>query len=110
MQAANTDYPHKIRSESEYNDTYQRSVKDPEGFWAEIAGNFHWQRKWDSVLDFNFEEPRIEWFKGAKLNITENCIDRWALSHPDKAAILWEPNNPSERAIEQLPMLNYCRK
>ncbi len=96
MQAANTDYPHKIRSESEYNDTYQRSVKDPEGFWAEIAGNFHWQRKWDSVLDFNFEEPRIEWFKGAKLNITENCIDRWALSHPDKAAIQWEPNNPSE--------------
>jgi len=96
MQAANTAYPHKIRSEEEYNLKYKKSIQDPEGFWADIADSFHWKRKWDSILEYNFDEPKIQWFKGAKLNITENCIDRWATSHPNKTAILWEPNDPSE--------------
>jgi acetyl-CoA synthetase len=45
-------------------------------FWGDIAENFLWRKKWDKVLEWNFKEPKVEWFKGAKLNITENCIDR----------------------------------
>jgi len=72
-------------------------MDDPEGFWASVAENFLWRKKWDRVLDWNFTEPKIEWFAGAKLNITENCIDRHLATMADKPAIIWEPNNPEER-------------
>ncbi|MGZ3920325.1 MAG: acetyl-coenzyme A synthetase N-terminal domain-containing protein, partial [Bacteroidia bacterium] len=64
-----------IKTFKEYEEAYKSSVTDPEGFWADIAGNFKWQKKWDKVLDWNFEEPNIKWFVNGKLNITENCID-----------------------------------
>ena len=60
-------------------------------------GKFYWRKKWDNVLEWNFNEPKIEWFKGAKLNITENCIDRHLEKLGNKPAIIWEPNNPEER-------------
>ena len=69
-------YPYQIRSEADYHAAYQKSVNNPEGFWAEIAEHFHWRKKWDRVLNWNFREPKVEWFAGGKLNITENCIDR----------------------------------
>ncbi|HRF19341.1 MAG TPA: AMP-binding protein, partial [Chitinophagaceae bacterium] len=72
-------------------------MEDPEGFWAEVASHFQWRKKWDKVLDWNFAEPNIEWFKGGKLNITDNCIDRHLATMGDKPAIIWEPNNPEER-------------
>ena len=90
-------YPYQIKSLEQYHSDYQKSVEDPEGFWASVAENFLWRKKWDSVLNWNFTEPKIEWFKGAKLNITENCIDRHLASMADKPAIIWEPNNPEER-------------
>ncbi|MDQ6756517.1 MAG: AMP-binding protein [Bacteroidota bacterium] len=90
-------YPYQIKSLEEYNAAYKKSVDDPEEFWAEIAGNFLWKKKWDKVLEWNFKEPKVEWFKGAKLNITENCLDRWAKSQPDAPAIIWEPNDPEEQ-------------
>ncbi|MGI8581679.1 MAG: acetate--CoA ligase [Chitinophagaceae bacterium] len=90
-------YPYQIKSLEEYNTAYKKSVEDPEGFWGDIAKNFTWKKKWNSVLEWNFEEPKIEWFKGAKLNITENCIDRHLETMGDKPAIIWEPNNPEER-------------
>ncbi len=90
-------YPYQIKSLEEYNLAYKKSVEDPEGFWGNIAENFVWKKKWDSVLEWNFKEPKIEWFKGAKLNITENCIDRHLEKLGDKPAIIWEPNNPEER-------------
>ncbi|HPH24869.1 MAG TPA: acetate--CoA ligase, partial [Chitinophagaceae bacterium] len=62
-----------------------------------IAEHFVWQKKWDSVLNWNFKEPKIEWFAGGKLNITENCIDRYLESMGDKPAFIWEPNNPDDR-------------
>jgi acetyl-CoA synthetase len=71
-------------------------VQDPEGFWSEIADHFIWKKKWDRVLDWNFTEPRIAWFSGAQLNITENCLDRHLTDKSDQPAIIWEPNNPSE--------------
>jgi acetyl-CoA synthetase len=90
-------YPYQITSLEQYHQEYERSIKDPEGFWAEIAGHFVWRKKWDKVLNWNFTEPKIEWFAGGKLNITENCIDRFLPDMADKPAIIWEPNNPEER-------------
>ena len=66
----------QIKSLDEYKKTYQKSVEDPEGFWAEQAESFVWQKKWDKVLDWNFKEPNVNWFVGGKLNITENCLEK----------------------------------
>ncbi len=90
-------YHYQIKSLEQYHQEYQKSVEDPEGFWGAIAENFQWRKKWDKVLDWNFTEPKIEWFAGGKLNITENCIDRHLATMADKPAIIWEPNNPEER-------------
>ena len=90
-------YPYQIESFEQYHEAYKQSVEDPEAFWASIAENFHWHKKWDKVLNWNFTEPKIEWFSGAKLNITENCIDRHLPVMADQPAIIWEPNNPEER-------------
>jgi acetyl-CoA synthetase len=54
------------------------------------------ERKWNKVLSWNFEEPNVKWFEGAKLNITENCLDRHIYANGDKPAIIWEPNDPNE--------------
>jgi acetyl-CoA synthetase len=89
-------YPHQITSFEEYKSTYKKSIEDPEGFWAEVAENFAWRKKWDKVLNWNFTEPKVEWFKGAKLNITENCLDRHLDSRGDQPALLWEANDPEE--------------
>src|SRR6185369_5525538 len=90
-------YPFQVRSFEEYSSAYKQSVDDPGGFWGKVAENFYWRKKWDKVLEWNFKEPKIEWFRGAKLNITENCIDRHLKTMGDKPAIIWEPNNPEER-------------
>jgi acyl-coenzyme A synthetase/AMP-(fatty) acid ligase len=79
-------YPFQINSLEQYHADYKNA-----------AENFYWRKKWDKVLDWNFTEPKIEWFAGAKLNITENCIDRHLPAMADKPAIIWEPNNPDER-------------
>jgi acetyl-CoA synthetase len=90
-------YPYQITSLAQYHQDYKKSIDDPEGFWADVAGNFEWRKTWDKVLNWNFTEPKVEWFAGAKLNITENCIDRHLATMADKPAIIWEPNNPEER-------------
>lgn len=90
-------YPYQVKSLEQYNEDYKRAADDPEGFWGNVAQNFQWRKKWDSVLNWNFKEPKIEWFKGGKLNITENCIDRHLADKAEQPAIIWEPNNPEER-------------
>ena len=90
-------YPFQIKSFEQYKEDYQKSIDQPEEFWGNVAENFQWRKKWDKVLDWNFKEPKVEWFKGAKLNITENCIDRHLAEMGDKPAIIWEPNNPEDR-------------
>ena len=90
-------FPYQIRSREEYHTAYEQSIKDPSAFWSGVAENFTWRKKWDRVLDWNFNEPKVEWFKGAKLNITENCIDRHLAELGEKPAIIWEPNLPDER-------------
>lgn len=86
----------QIKSFEEYQDTYKKSVEEPEAFWAEVADHFFWKRKWQNVLNWNFEEPDIKWFEGGKLNITENCLDRHIYQLGDQPAIIWEPNDPQE--------------
>ncbi len=90
-------YSFQITSPEQYQEDYNKSVNDPEGFWGKIAENFLWRKKWNKVLEWNFKEPLIEWFVGGKLNITENCIDRHLKTMGDKPAIIWEPNNPDDR-------------
>ena len=89
-------YPYQIKSAEEYRSMYQQCVDDPEGFWAGIAAHFSWRRKWDNVLEWDFTGPRVRWFEGAKLNITENCLDRHLKERGDQPAIIWEPNDPKE--------------
>ena len=90
-------YPYQVKSLEQYHADYRKSVEDPEGFWGNVAENFVWRKKWDKVLDWNFIEPKVEWFKGGKLNITENCIDRHLPEKADEPAFIWEPNSPEER-------------
>jgi acetyl-CoA synthetase len=88
-----------IKHFEEYYQVYRKSVRNPEGFWEEIAEeHFMWRKKWDHVLSWDFSKPEVKWFEGAKLNITENCIDRHLVTRGDKTAILFEPNDPNEPA------------
>ncbi|CAZ97854.1 acetate--CoA ligase [Zobellia galactanivorans] len=88
-----------IKHLEEYYQVYRKSVRNPEAFWEEIAEeHFVWRKKWDNVLSWDFSKPEIKWFEGAKLNITENCIDRHLPTRGEKTAILFEPNDPNEEA------------
>jgi acetyl-CoA synthetase len=89
----------RIKTLEDYKTAYKLSVENPETFWNKIAENYSWRKTWDKTLDWNFEEPNIEWFAGGKLNITENCIDRHLMQQPEKIALIWEPNNPNACSI-----------
>ncbi len=90
---------YNIDSLAKYMDVYRISQNDPENFWNTIAErNFVWRKKWDKVLNFDFDEAKFTWFEGAKLNITENAIDRHLKTRANKTAIIFEPNNPEEEA------------
>lgn len=88
-----------VQSFDDYKKTYERSVSDPEGFWADIASHYDWIKPWDKVLEWDFKAPNIQWFKGAQVNITENCLDRHLAARGNKLALIWEPNDPKERFI-----------
>ncbi len=88
-----------IKSFGEYEKLYKRSVEDPEGFWAEMAEKqLTWYRKWDRVLEYDFEKPEIKWIQGGKINASYNCLDRH-INTPlrNKAAIIWEADDGSYR-------------
>lgn len=90
----------RINNLAEYLDSYQKSVENPEAFWAEQAETFVWKKKWDKVLEWdNFKKPDTTWFGGGELNITENCLDRHLETKGDQTAIIWEPSEPSEEAL-----------
>ena len=87
-----------INDKNKYDSAYNESLNNPEKFWNDIASeNFSWYDKWSSVVDWDFHKAKINWFSNAKLNITVNCIDRHVKTHPDKIAILFEPNNVNEK-------------
>ena len=89
-------YPYQIKSVDQYKAAYEKSVNDPEEFWGAVAANFHWRKKWDKVLEWDFKKPTIKWFAGGKLNITENCLDRHLATLGNTPAIIWESNDPEE--------------
>ncbi len=84
-----------IKSIEEYEIIYRRSVDDPEGFWAEMAEKqLTWYKKWDKVLEWNFEKPDVKWFSGGKLNASVNCLDRFVNTPArTKAALIWEADD-----------------
>jgi acetyl-CoA synthetase len=86
----------------QYKDLYDQSISDPESFWANIAEDFHWFKKWDTVLEWN--APDAKWFNGGKTNVCYNCVDRQVeQGHGDDPAIIWEgePVNDSGGPIDQ---------
>ncbi|GAB2575765.1 acetate--CoA ligase [Spirosoma areae] len=89
----------RIRTFDDYQTAYQKSVDDPEAFWAEVAQEFQWRKPWTKTLYWNFTEPNVKWFVGGKLNITENCLDRHLATRADQPAIIWEPNDPDEAGV-----------
>ncbi|MBL7683659.1 MAG: acetate--CoA ligase [Flavipsychrobacter sp.] len=89
-------YPYQIKTKEQYHAAWNKSMEDPEGYWAEVASSFLWRKRWDTVLEWNFKDPDIKWFKGGKLNITENCLDRHLGTLGNKPALIWEPNDPEE--------------
>jgi acetyl-CoA synthetase len=89
-------YPYQITSYDQYKSTYRKSVEDPEGFWGDIAGHFLWRKRWNKVLEWDFNDYYSRWFIGGKMNITENCLDRHLGTLGSTPAIIWEPNDPEE--------------
>ncbi len=86
-----------IKHLEEYFQIYRKSLRNPEAFWEEIAEeHFVWRKRWNKVLSWDFTIPEVKWFEGAKLNITENCIDRHLPTRGNKTAIIFEPNDPKE--------------
>ncbi|THH41783.1 acetate--CoA ligase [Neolewinella litorea] len=92
--------PHQISSFDEYREVYQKSVTDPESFWAAEADTFVWRKPWDRVLSWNFTDPEVKWFSGGQLNITENCLDRHLAERGEQTAILYEPNEPDGKVVK----------
>lgn len=88
----------RITSLEAYQETYKKSIEQPEQFWDEVAQSFVWKKQWDKTLEWDFSKPEVKWFQGGKLNITENCLDRHLEERGNKTAILFEPNNPDEAA------------
>jgi acetyl-CoA synthetase len=86
----------KIHSLGGYIHEYQKSIANPEAFWAEVAEGFYWHKRCDKVLEWNFEEPSIKWFSGGKLNITENIFEQNLYTIGSQPAIIWESNFPEE--------------
>ncbi|HOX82070.1 MAG TPA: acetate--CoA ligase [Chryseolinea sp.] len=87
-----------IQTFEDYQREYKRSVETPEAFWADVASDLVWKKKWDNVLTWDFLKAEVKWFEGGKLNITENCIDRHLATRANQTAIIWEPNNPNDEA------------
>ena len=88
-----------INTPEDYNKIYQKSTNDVEEFWGTLAkDNFKWQKPWNSVLEWDFSKPEVKWFRGSKLNITENCIDRHLKNNGDKTAIIFEPNDINDKS------------
>lgn len=86
----------QIESKEQYNEFYKESLEDTGSYWNKRAESFEWFKSWNSVLTGNFNDHNIKWFEGGQTNITINALDRHVKKHPNKIAIIWEPNNPSE--------------
>ncbi|MGY8992096.1 MAG: acetate--CoA ligase, partial [Rhodospirillales bacterium] len=81
----------------QYNEMYQRSVKDPEGFWAEHGKRIDWIKPYTKVKDVDFNKPvKIKWYYDGTLNASANCLDRHLATRGNQAAIIWEGDDPND--------------
>lgn len=86
-----------IKSMEQYRDVYEKSITNPDTFWADIAERITWFKKWDTVSKVDFKKAEIKWFEGGKLNVSYNCLDRHVeAGKGDRTALIWEGNNPEE--------------
>ena len=90
-----------VGSMERYRELYERSVKDPEGFWGEMATeHLEWMEPFTSVLSGTFEDLDIKWFDGGKLNVSANCLDRHLTTwRRNKAALIWETDDGKTRTF-----------
>ncbi len=97
-----------IKKMEEYRELYQKSINDPAKFWGELGEQLDWYKKWDKVLEFDFDKPGIQWFKGGKLNASYNCLDRH-LNHwrSNKVALIWQGEPLEENRIFTYQQLHY---
>ena len=89
----------QLRTFSDYEKAYAASINEPIKFWEEVAAAFSWQEPWHKTLEWEFATPKVKWFQGGRLNITENCLDRHLKTQGDDIALLWEPNDPKEQEV-----------
>src|SRR6202048_2077185 len=84
--------------DARYRDMYTRSIKDPNGFWAQEAKRLHWFKTPTKIKNTNFGpgDVSIKWFEDGQTNVAYNCIDRHLAKRADQVAIIWEGDNPSE--------------
>ncbi|MDP6419016.1 MAG: acetyl-coenzyme A synthetase N-terminal domain-containing protein, partial [Candidatus Krumholzibacteria bacterium] len=101
-----------IQSKEQYLEMYQRSIEDPDAFWAEQAEErLSWHKKWDKVSEWEFETPDIKWFVGGKLNVSYNCLDRHVeAGEGDKTSIIWEGEMGDERKYTYASLLTEVKK
>ena len=92
-------YDYQLKTNKSFREAHKKSIENPQAFWGEIASTFKWQQPWQEVLRYDWSVPKTEWFLGGKLNITENCLDRHVVTHPDKDALIWEPNDPNDATV-----------
>ena len=86
-----------ISTIEQYQELYERSINDPEGFWTEHANRLHWCEKWNTLREWDYSQAEIKWFLGGKLNACYNCVDRHVdEGHGEDTALIWEGNDPNE--------------
>jgi acetyl-CoA synthetase len=90
----------RIKSLDDYRRLYDRSITDVNGFWAEMADEVEWLKRWDKVVVEDFAAARHEWFAGGKLNVSYNCVDRHLNTwRKNKVALIWEGDNGDIRTL-----------
>ena len=95
-----------------YQEMYDKSVKDPDGFWAKQAERLDWMKKWDNVSNNDFTKAQIKWFEGGKLNVSYNCLDRHIeAGFGNQTALIWEGNDPhTDKELSYSEMLSEVSK
>jgi acetyl-CoA synthetase len=97
-----------IKRMEDYRELYQRSLRDPDGFWGELAEHLDWYKKWDKVLEYDFDKPEIKWFIGGKLNASYNCLDRHLNTwRSNKVALIWQGEPLEENRFFTYQQLHY---
>ena len=98
MEHRNEMMKYKINNVEQYAEQYREAFDKPKEFWSKIAHEFSWSKKWTDVCEFDMINAEFSWFKNAKTNITENCIDRYLQERGSQTALIFEPNAPNDKA------------